>query len=92
LQYCIGCSGWSYTAWQGPFYPLNIENSQWLGYYSQGFDYVEIDSTFYRMPSPFMVKNSYKRTPDNFRFPAKFPKIISHDERLKNVKRVRIFP
>jgi uncharacterized protein YecE (DUF72 family) len=73
LQYYIGCSGWSYSSWQGPFYPPNIENSQWPRYYSQVFDYVEIDSTFYRMPNPFMVKNWYKRTPDNFRFTAKFP-------------------
>jgi uncharacterized protein YecE (DUF72 family) len=87
LQYYIGCSGWSYSSWQGPFYPLNIENSQWLRYYSQVFDFVEIDSTFYRMPNPFMVKNWYKRTPDNFRFTAKFPKIITHDKRLKNVQK-----
>jgi uncharacterized protein YecE (DUF72 family) len=66
---------------------LNIENSQWLSYYSQVFDYVEIDSTFYRMPTPFMVKNWYKRTPDNFRFTAKFPKVITHDKRLKDVEK-----
>jgi uncharacterized protein YecE (DUF72 family) len=83
----ITCSGWSYSSWQGPFYPLNIENSQWLSYYSQVFDYVEIDSTFYRMPTPFMVKNWYKRTPDNFRFTAKFPKVITHDKRLKDVEK-----
>jgi uncharacterized protein YecE (DUF72 family) len=87
LQYHIGCSGWSYSSWQGPFYPLNIENSQWLSYYSQVFGYVEIDSTFYRMPTPFMVKNWYKRTPDNFRFTAKFPKVITHDKRLKDVEK-----
>ena len=87
MQYHIGCSGWSYSSWQGPFYPLNIENSQWLRYYSQVFDYVEIDSTFYRMPTPFMVKNWYKRTPDNFRFTAKFPKVITHDKRLKDVEK-----
>jgi uncharacterized protein YecE (DUF72 family) len=66
---------------------LNIENSQWLSYYSHVFDYVEIDSTFYRMPTPFMVGNWYKRTPDNFRFTAKFPKVITHDKRLKKVEK-----
>jgi uncharacterized protein YecE (DUF72 family) len=83
LQYYIGCSGWSYSSWQGPFYPPNIENSQWLGYYSQVFEYVEIDSTFYRMPYPFMVKNWYKRTPDNFRFTAKFPKVINSRQKIE---------
>ena len=51
MQYYIGCSGWSYSSWQGPFYPKTIENSRWLKYYSSVFDYVEIDSTFYRIPN-----------------------------------------
>jgi len=85
LQYYVGCSGWSYTSWQGPFYPPTIDNSAWLKYYSHVFDYVEIDSSFYRIPSPFMVKNWYKRSPRNFKFTAKFPKIITHDKRLKAV-------
>ena len=85
LQYYIGCSGWSYTSWQGPFYPKDIENSKWLAFYSKVFNYVEIDSTFYRIPNEFMVKNWYKRTPENFRFTAKFPKIITHDKRLRNI-------
>jgi uncharacterized protein YecE (DUF72 family) len=85
LQYYVGCSGWSYSSWQGPFYPPTIDNSKWLKYYSQVFDYVEIDSSFYRIPTIFMVKNWYKRSPQNFKFTAKFPKIITHDKRLKAV-------
>jgi uncharacterized protein YecE (DUF72 family) len=85
LQYHIGCSGWSYSAWLGPFYPSKLENADWLRYYSQIFDYVEIDSSFYRMPSKFMVKNWAKKTPDNFRFTAKFPKVITHDKHLVDV-------
>jgi uncharacterized protein YecE (DUF72 family) len=87
VQYYIGCSGWSYSAWQGPFYPADIESSQWLNHYAHIFDYVEIDSSFYRMPNLFTVKNWYKRTPENFRFTAKFPKIITHDKRLKDANR-----
>ena len=87
VQYYVGCSGWSYSAWQGPFYPANIESSQWLNYYAHVFDYVEIDSSFYRMPNIFTVKNWYKKTPENFRFTAKFPKVITHDKRLKDVSR-----
>lgn len=70
MQYYIGCSGWSYSSWQGPFYPKSIENSRWLKYYSNVFDYVEIDSSFYRIPNEYMVKNWYNRTPKNFRFTA----------------------
>ena len=46
---------------------------------------MEIDSTFYRIPNELMVKNWAKRTPDNFRFTAKFPKVITHDKQLVDV-------
>lgn len=85
MRYYIGCSGWSYTAWQGPFYPHNMENSSWLHYYSRVFDYVEIDSSFYRVPNVFMVNNWSKKTPKDFKFTAKFPKVITHEKRLKEV-------
>lgn len=87
MQYYIGCSGWSYSAWQGPFYPSNMVNADWLKFYSSIFDYVEIDSSFYRTPNVFMVKNWLKRTPENFKFTAKFPKVITHDKRLKDVSK-----
>lgn len=87
LQLFIGCSGWSYTSWQGPFYPANLDNKLWLSYYSQVFNYVEVDSTFYRIPNQFMVKNWARRTPEDFRFTAKFPKVITHDKKFKNVEK-----
>ncbi len=87
MHYYIGCSGWSYLAWQGSFYSHNPENSKWLSYYSQVFDFVEIDFSFYSTPNAFMVKNWSKKTPAHFRFAAKFPKVITHDKRLKNVEK-----
>jgi uncharacterized protein YecE (DUF72 family) len=62
-------------------------SSDWLRYYASVFDYVEIDSSFYRMPNLFTVKNWFKKTPEHFRFTAKFPKVITHDKRLKNVSK-----
>ena len=86
MEYYLGCSGWSYEGWKGTFYnPSDLDNRYWLSYYSQIFDFVEIDSTFYRMPSAIMVNNWNKRTPDNFKFAVKFPKVITHDKRLKDV-------
>jgi hypothetical protein len=73
LQYHVRCSGWSYTSWQGPFYPQNLTNSGWLNYYSYIFDYVEIDSSFYRVPIVFMVNNWNTKTPRDFKCTAKFP-------------------
>jgi uncharacterized protein YecE (DUF72 family) len=92
LKFYIGCSGWSYSSWKGPFYPSNLEGSDWLRFYSQVFDYVEIDSSFYRIPNQFMVKNWDKKTPENFRFTAKFPKVITHDKHLVDIdKEVEVF-
>jgi uncharacterized protein YecE (DUF72 family) len=86
LKYRIGCSGWSYSSWKGPFYPPNLENSDWLRFYSQIFDYVEIDSSFYSIPDQFIVRNWFKKTPENFGFTAKFPKIVTHDKYLVEVE------
>ncbi|WP_420835293.1 DUF72 domain-containing protein [Candidatus Nitrososphaera evergladensis] len=52
MQYYVGCSGWSYVAWQGPLYPRCLEQTKWLQHYAGIFDFVEIDSTFYSMPNP----------------------------------------
>ena len=49
------------------------------------FDYVELDSSFYRIPNVFSVKNWYKKIPKDFKFTAKFPKVLTHDKRLKDV-------
>jgi uncharacterized protein YecE (DUF72 family) len=87
LQYYIGCSGWSYSAWQGPFYPSDIDDSRWLSYHASAFDYVEIDSSYYKAPNVFTVKSWFNKTPQKFRFTAKFPKVITHDKRLKDVSR-----
>jgi uncharacterized protein YecE (DUF72 family) len=87
LQLYIGCSGWSYTSWQGPFYPPNVDSSNWLNYYAKIFDYVELDSSFYRIPNVFSARKWDRVTPENFRFTAKFPKVITHERRLVNVDR-----
>ena len=87
MEIITGCSGWSYTSWQGPLYPRNLESRNWLPYYSQIFDFVEIDSTFYRTPPKFMAQNWANRTLDNFKFTAKFPKAITHEKKFKNVEK-----
>jgi len=78
----VGCSGWSYDGWLGHFYPSNLERKDFLKYYSQVFDFVEIDSSFYNAPNIFMTKRWASITPDNFRFTAKFPRLITHEKRL----------
>src|SRR5437773_12288706 len=79
----IGCSGWSYADWVGPFYPKDAKPGDYLHLYSTIFDAVEIDSTYYRTPSPLMVANWRKITTDGFIFSAKFPKKITHELKLR---------
>src|SRR5437867_4405504 len=82
----IGCSGWSYADWVGPFYPKDAKPGDYLHLYSTIFDAVEIDSTYYRTPSPLMVANWRKTTPDGFLFTAKFPKKITHELKLRDTQ------
>jgi uncharacterized protein YecE (DUF72 family) len=82
LQQYVGCSGFSYSAWQGHFYPPDLENKKWLEYYSKVFDYVEIDSSFYKIPNVITVKKWATKTPENFRFTAKMPQAVTHEKRL----------
>ncbi len=74
----IGCSGWSYTGWVGSFYPPGTLAEDYLKLYSRVFDAVEIDSTFYGIPSPETVKKWYNAVPDGFIFAPKVPQEITH--------------
>ena len=77
----IGCSGWSYKQWVGPFYPPGTRPEEYLRLYAKVFDAVEIDSTFYGIPSLETVERWYKSTPENFTFCPKFPQEITHVNR-----------
>jgi uncharacterized protein YecE (DUF72 family) len=79
----IGCSGWSYKDWQGPFYPKGLAAKDYLTFYSRIFNSVEIDSSFYRIPNAFMIDQWRSNTPAGFIFSPKLPKKITHDNKLK---------
>ncbi|HET6458956.1 MAG TPA: DUF72 domain-containing protein [Nitrosopumilaceae archaeon] len=83
MEIKIGCTGWSYEGWIGPFYPSMLSQKDQLKYYSSIFDLTEINSTFYRIPTLSMTQKWFHDTPDNFTFTAKLPKIITHENRLK---------
>jgi len=80
----IGCSGWAYEDWIGPFYPKGTQAKDYLKLYSSVFNTVEIDSSFYRMPNQFMVNLWRNSTPNGFVFTAKVPKKITHDAKLRD--------
>jgi len=81
----IGCSGWSYEGWKGNFYPKKMGNKDYLSYYSKFFKFVEVDSTYYHIPSRSTVRGWRDKTPDDFKFSFKFPKVVTHEKKLEEV-------
>ncbi|PIQ88259.1 MAG: hypothetical protein COV72_09095 [Candidatus Omnitrophica bacterium CG11_big_fil_rev_8_21_14_0_20_42_13] len=82
----IGTSGWNYPHWRGVFYPEGLAQKNWLAYYVNFFNGVELNVTFYRLPQKEIFENWRKNTPKNFRFAAKGSRFITHIKRLKDVK------
>ena len=80
MSYRFGCSGWDYEEWIGPFYRTSQQSK--LAAYSAVFDTVEINSSFYRMPTKGMVLGWTRYSPDGFRFAAKVPQTVTHEKLL----------
>ena len=78
----LGTQGFAFDDWVGPFYPPGTPKTAYLETYARSFSTVEIDSTFYATPRAAVVEAWGRRTPDGFRFSAKFPKLITHDQKL----------
>lgn len=79
----VGTSGYSYQHWKSCFYPSNLAPSGWLKFYSQHFNIVELNITFYRLPPKKTFESWYKKTPKNFKFVLKGSRFITHVKRLK---------
>jgi uncharacterized protein YecE (DUF72 family) len=80
----IGTSGYNYPEWKGSFYPATLPAAKMLGYYAERFPTVEINYTFYRMPTEPLVAKWAAGTPSPFKLTLKAPRRITHDSRLKN--------
>ena len=76
----LGTSSWSSQDWVGGFYPAGTAAADFISEYAKHFDAVEVDSTFYRIPSAAMVRNWHARTPAGFLVAAKFPQVITHEK------------
>jgi uncharacterized protein YecE (DUF72 family) len=83
----IGTSGWVYDFWVGGFYPTMTPSKDFLKMYSKIFQIVEIDSSFYRIPSKETTKQWADETPDDFCFTAKFSKRMTQEKRLADCER-----
>ena len=84
--YFIGTSGWHYDDWRRLFYPREIKKSAWLEFYSRHFTTVELNNTFYRLPSEAAFYNWHDTTPGDFIFAIKASRFITHIKRLKDTQ------
>ena len=82
----IGTSGWSYSHWEDIFYPRDLSSNKRLEYFSRHFNTVEINYSFYHLPSEKAFLRWYSQTSDNFIFSVKLNRFITHIKRLKGVK------
>lgn len=87
----IGTSGWQYAHWRGNFYPEDLPTSRWLTYYSDCFNTVEVNSSFYHQVRAATFKKWQKQTPKYFVFSLKGHRFITHIKRLKDKSSVDIF-
>lgn len=80
----IGTSGYHYKHWRGPFYPKNISPNKMLEFYSHNFDTVELNNSFYRLPTETAFDDWRQITPANFVFAVKASRFLTHQTKLKD--------
>lgn len=82
----VGTSGWYYEHWVERFYPAEILKSELLPYFSRYFSTVELNNSFYRLPTVQSFENWYEKTPGNFIFSVKASRTITHYRKLVNIE------
>ncbi len=85
MQVLVGTSGYSYKEWKGTFYPEDLKAADMLRYYAERLATVEINNTFYRMPTDAMLAHWAEQVPEGFTFVLKGAQRITHMKRLKDV-------
>jgi uncharacterized protein YecE (DUF72 family) len=84
MNILVGTSGWSYKEWKGSFYPPKLPAEDMLRYYAERFPTVEVNNSFYRIPSERVLAGWAGQVPPGFRFVMKASRRITHNSRLKD--------
>src|SRR5688572_16873960 len=82
MRLLLGTSGYSYAPWKGRFYPADLPAGRMLDFYAQRFSAVEINSTYYRMPTAASLSAWRAQVPAGFRFALKCPQRVTHVRKL----------
>ncbi len=80
----VGCSGYVYRDWRGTVYPADVPTRSWFGWYTSMFDTVELNTTFYRLPSEAMVRAWAEQAPPGFLFAVKVGRFGTHRKKLRD--------
>ena len=83
MQVCVGTSGWQYRDWRGALYPAKLPQREWLAHYASVFGCVEVNNTFYNLPSEDAVRRWHEQTPRDFQFVLKASRYLTHTRRLR---------
>jgi len=86
VKYYVGTSGWHYDHWRGDFYPADLPRPRWLEHYAKTFDTVELNASFYRLPTEKAFAKWRESVPPGFRYAVKASRFITHIKRLRNVE------
>ena len=84
LKVYVGCPRWASKDWIGQIYPPRTQPADYLRYYAQSFQGIELNSTHYRPPTPELVQKWAQATGEGFRFSPKIPQRISHHQQLRH--------
>ena len=83
-QFYVGTSGWHYDHWRERFYPKEIPKAKWLDFYARSFNTVELNNSFYHLPTEKAFENWRDSAPANFAFAVKVSRLITHMKKLRN--------
>jgi uncharacterized protein YecE (DUF72 family) len=81
----VGCSGWNYRDWRERFYPKGLPAKRWLEHYAEHFETVEVNNTFYRLPTLSAVEGWAEQSPRDFVFTVKASRYLTHIKRLTDL-------
>src|SRR5690606_20068460 len=88
MEWRIGCSGYHYPEWKGPFYPADVPKRRWFEYYCDFFNTIELNVTYYKFPRVHTLRKWYDRSPESFLFSVKAPRHITHFRKFVDARRM----
>ncbi len=80
----VGTSGWQYKHWRLTFYPKEVPQREWLRYFSERFQTVELNNSFYNLPEATSFQRWREETPDDFVLAVKVSRYLTHLKRLRD--------